>query len=67
MAEAGGEEVFQELRRRDGEIPILFTSGYDPSNVVGSVAEQGRVGFLQKPYRPVALTEEVQRLLGETG
>jgi len=65
MPGMGGEEVFRELRARDPELPVLFTSGYDPSNAAGSVTGQRRVRFLQKPYRPKVLTQEVGDLLAE--
>ena len=63
MPGLGGREVFEILRRTGEEVPILFTSGYDPSDAAGSLLDSPNVGFLQKPYRPGTLSRELEGLI----
>ncbi len=65
MPRIGGSEAFRELRKLDDHVPVLFTSGYDPAAAAGSLASSYAVRFLQKPFRPAALTREVTELLRE--
>ena len=67
MPGMGGEEVFRKIRAQSPELPVLFTSGYDPSDVAASVTGEEGVGFLQKPYRPGSLLKEIQSLLEDGG
>ena len=66
MPGMGGAEVFEVLRQSAPELPVLFTSGHDPSHAAGTLLDGPRVGFLQKPYRLVALGEELDGLLAAT-
>jgi CheY-like chemotaxis protein len=63
MPGMGGQEVFAQLRASNEALPVLFTSGYDPSDAAGTLLKEPHVRFLQKPYRTSALGEELQRLL----
>ena len=67
MPGMGGEEVFRKIRAQSPELPVLFTSGYDPSDIAASVTGEEGVGFLQKPYRPGSLLKEIQSLLEDGG
>ena len=66
MPGMGGREVFQKLREQDPSLPVLFTSGYDPSDAANVAADTEAVGFLQKPYRPPVLVQAVQGLLAQS-
>jgi CheY-like chemotaxis protein len=63
MPGMGGQEVFEHLRRNDPGLPVLFTSGYDPSDAAGVLLKETSVAFLQKPYRPGTLGQELSKLL----
>jgi nitrogen-specific signal transduction histidine kinase/CheY-like chemotaxis protein len=64
MPGMGGREVFEHLRRHAPGLPVLFTSGYDPSDAAGALLRETSVAFLQKPYRPGTLGQELSKLLG---
>jgi len=63
MPGMGGREVFDVLRRADRNLPVLFTSGYDPADAAGALDGAKSVRFLQKPYRSSALSDELSQLL----
>ncbi len=56
----GGEELLERLRELRPGLPALITSGYPyrPNSPA--------TGFLQKPYLPGVLAEELERLLRRT-
>ncbi len=62
MPRMGGVAMAERLLRDWPNLPIVFTSGYtdDPSSLGGL---PGRSVFLQKPYSPADLVEQVRRLL----
>ncbi len=60
MPGRSGIELYEELDRRRGGIPVLFISGYS----------QGRsfeLPFLAKPFTPGALLKKVRQVLKEAG
>jgi CheY-like chemotaxis protein len=62
MPGLGGKEVFERLRLNN-PCPVLFISGYDPADTAKIVSDTEAVRFLQKPFRPTMLVDEVQALL----
>jgi PAS domain S-box-containing protein len=62
MPGLGGKEVFERLRL-NSPCPVLFISGYDPADTAKIVSDTEAVRFLQKPFRPTMLVDEVQALL----
>jgi len=62
MPEMGGGEALPELRRIRPDAKILLTSGYSEAEALQSL--RGSVaGFLQKPFTPAQLVEEIARVL----
>ena len=63
MPVTGGHDAARRIRELRPDLPILFTSGYDPD----AVALQGEPGgpgrFLAKPYTLESLLEEVRAVL----
>jgi DNA-binding response OmpR family regulator len=51
MPRLDGEETFRELRRRDPDVQVLLSSGYDEQEASARLSGDGLAGFLQKPYR----------------
>ena len=45
------------------DVRVLLSSGYNEQDVVSRFAGKGLAGFIQKPYRPVALIERIRSLL----
>jgi len=65
MPGMNGPELFRCLQEARPEIAVLFMSGYS----VEQIAEVGSVeaaSFLPKPFRPMALVERVNQILGNT-
>ncbi|MDX1971050.1 MAG: response regulator [Candidatus Sumerlaeia bacterium] len=58
-----GFEVYEEVRKIDPVLPILFSSGYNEHDTRQKVVEDHHVGFIQKPYRKATLLNHVKELL----
>ncbi|GMV24735.1 MAG: hypothetical protein AMXMBFR58_07660 [Phycisphaerae bacterium] len=63
MPSMSGPEVFVELRKLRGNVPVLLTSGYAEENAAEQLLAEPKVGFIQKPYRPVQLVKAMQDLI----
>ncbi len=63
MPGRSGEETFAELRKLDGGVPVVLSSGYDEEEARRRFAPNDLAGFLQKPYRSPTLVAEVRRCL----
>jgi DNA-binding NtrC family response regulator len=55
--------VAQRLKEIDPTVQIVLTSGYDPSESSKKFAGIGVAGFIQKPFRPVQLIDQVSAFL----
>lgn len=63
MPGLGGRAMVKEMRAIDGNLPVLFVSGY----VEGGLSEEelaGRTAFLNKPFTSDALLVELAALIG---
>jgi CheY-like chemotaxis protein len=71
MPGMSGAEVFKALRLSDPDMPVVFTTGYDVGEALGSLADSESTRCIQKPFSPSLLTEilhdmlEPEPLLGE--
>jgi len=63
MPGMSGHEVHTALRQMRTNLPIVISSGYDESDVVGEFVDGELAGFLQKPYRPQDLISTVNAAL----
>ncbi len=63
MPHMDGEEVFRQLRRRDGRIPVIMSSGYNEQEVSQRFLGKGLAGFIQKPYNLSTLTSVFREVL----
>ena len=63
MPKMGGEKLYLELRRRNPEIRVLYSSGYTESAVIHHGVKEGEVPFVHKPYTFDALAQAVQIVL----
>lgn len=63
MPGMGGADVCHAIRNIDPATPVLIMSGYDPSDVARSFAEDPRVDCIQKPFRPAHLVEALTTLM----
>jgi two-component system, cell cycle sensor histidine kinase and response regulator CckA len=63
MPHMGGEETFIELRRRQPNVKVILSSGYNEQTATSRFAGQGLAGFIQKPYTFEQLQAIVKKIL----
>lgn len=61
MPTVGGAETWRELRKREANVRVLFSSGLSDRALPIEASQQG-CAFLQKPYRPSALLAALKRI-----
>lgn len=66
MPGMAGNELARLVRESWPELPVLFVSG-EPEFAPLAVAAGGRSRFLQKPFAPDELTENIQAVLRPPG
>lgn len=64
MPEIGGLDTFIIMRGINPKIRSLLSSGYSHANEVQEVLDEGVMGFVQKPYDQVELSERVAQVFG---
>jgi len=65
MPHVDGEETFREMRRMDGNVKVVMTSGYNKQDVTRKFVGRGLAGFIQKPFRLNELHAKIREVLGE--
>ena len=60
-----GVETFRELRRIRSDVQVVLTSGYSESEAVHRFSGKKLAGFVQKPFRLVALMDVIKGALGD--
>jgi PAS domain S-box-containing protein len=63
MPKMNGKEVYEEIRRTNPNIRVLFTSGYTRDVVVDRGVEDTMVDFIKKPLLPQQLLRKVREVL----
>jgi DNA-binding NtrC family response regulator len=63
MPGMSGEDTFRALRRRNPEIQVILSSGYNKVEATRRFLGKGLAGFMQKPYSAQRLVREVKRRL----
>lgn len=63
MPGMSGPELYQELKRRGHEIPVIFITGQRDEAIRARVLKQGASGFLLKPFSDEALLAEIKTAL----
>ena len=53
----------RELRRIDGNVPVLLSSGYAEQEAASRFSGKDLAGFLQKPYRATDLMRKTRQVL----
>lgn len=59
MPTMDGISTYHELRKVNPEARILFTSGYTESEDLVVLRQQGKVDFLQKPYKESQILDKI--------
>lgn len=60
-----GVEVFKKIRARQPDVKIIAMSGWGKRETVDELYEDGVNMFIQKPYKPAEIIENVKRLLDD--
>lgn len=63
MPGMSGPELYQELKRRGEQIPVIFISGQKDEKIRARLLEQGAAGFLVKPFSDAALLAAIKAVL----
>lgn len=64
MPNSSGHELAEQIIDRRPETKVLYMSGYADLAIVNRDSEQGNIAFLQKPFTPATLTQQVREVLG---
>lgn len=64
MPRMGGAQVFPELRKKRGDVPIVLASGYDAEGAISRLCTEPRTTFLQKPYSSEQLGAALREVMG---
>ncbi|OPX94001.1 MAG: Blue-light-activated protein [Syntrophorhabdus sp. PtaB.Bin006] len=65
MPKMNGREAYDEIRKINPEIKVVFTSGYTRDVFQGKGIEDKQFNFIQKPVSPSALIQKVRDVLDE--
>jgi PAS domain S-box-containing protein len=60
-----GRELVERLRMSSPELKALFVTGYTDEAVMPHASSDGRHGFLQKPFAPLALSAKIREMLDD--
>jgi FixJ family two-component response regulator len=63
MPGMSGPELYQELKRRGEDIPVIFITGQKDEAIRARVFKQGAAGFLLKPFSDAALLAAIKTAL----
>jgi two-component system, cell cycle sensor histidine kinase and response regulator CckA len=67
MPHLDGVAVFREMSTIDANLRVILSSGYSSDvESMQELVQEGRAGFLQKPYTADVLTQEISRALQRT-
>jgi len=63
MPHKSGDQVFGEIHPLRPDVPVILSSGFSEEEATQRFAGLSLAGFLQKPYRPSELIEEMRKVL----
>lgn len=63
MPDVDGRSLFQELRRRDSGIPVIFITGHGDIHEALELMREGAYDFITKPFAAERLVASVHRAL----
>src|SRR5690606_5766085 len=67
MPQMSGREVFDELRKKMPDLPVILASGFSREEDVRAMRASGLDAFLHKPYRKAELARTVDFVLARRG
>lgn len=63
MPGMSGPDLYDELRRREQQIPVIFITAHGSDALRKRLLTEGAAGFLLKPFDPNALITTLERAL----
>jgi len=63
MPELGGRETFEALKRSNGSIKVVLSSGYSLDGQAQEIMQGGCKGFIQKPFNLAELSRKIREIL----
>jgi signal transduction histidine kinase/ActR/RegA family two-component response regulator len=66
MPVMGGEEAFRRIQQLRPGIPTILMSGYSEQEAMNILNRPGLAGFLQKPFKLLDLSRQLQRVLASS-
>ncbi|HEY9074871.1 MAG TPA: PAS domain S-box protein, partial [Desulfobaccales bacterium] len=63
----GGQETLEKLLRIDPQVKAIVSSGYSDDQIMANFKEYGFSEVIAKPYRIVALSKILQRVISKKG
>jgi two-component system cell cycle sensor histidine kinase/response regulator CckA len=66
MPDMAGDKLFEEMRERQIDSPVLVMSGFSSEHVVEKMLKDGARGFIRKPFSIEALSERVEEILNDS-
>jgi len=63
MPEMNGQQVFETLRDKEADLPVVFMTGYRTEELATSIGPDRAVGFLAKPFPLDKLRTTMESLL----
>ncbi|MBD3166687.1 PAS domain S-box protein [bacterium] len=63
MPHMNGVEAFANLHALNPDVKVLISSGFTEREAMSKFTSEGIGGFIQKPYKPMALLHRIQSLL----
>lgn len=63
MPRMQGIRASQRLREIRPDVPVLFITGYNHDNIIGSTMLDGDAEFIQKPFQQAELLQKVRQMI----
>jgi len=63
MPNLSGEETYRQIRKIRPNLAVLFSSGFNEKEALGSLTREGFSSFIKKPYRPQDLVAKLRQLV----
>jgi two-component system cell cycle sensor histidine kinase/response regulator CckA len=63
MPRKGGKEAFEEMRKKNPPLKVIFMSGYNADAIRESYVLTAGVPYLQKPFGPTMLARKIREVL----
>ena len=66
MPGMGGGETYDRMKEMNPQVRVLLSTGYSIDGQAGKIMERGCNGFIQKPFRKLALSEKIRSILSSS-